>query len=380
MKRIGAILASAALLLTLAFGLGSCAGGNDGGLSRLNLVGEYTRDLAGTTLNVVNWGEFIAAGQGPCGLDIVRAFQELTGIRVNYTHFSTNEDLYLRFFGPAMGGASIDLTFPSDYMIQRLIAEDSLNPINFDNIPNFRFIQEEFQSGLWFDPESRYSVPYVWGMTGLIYNYTLVEESPTSWEALWNEAYAGQILQFESSRDAFAVAQFILGLDVNSTNPDDWYAAAELLKAQAPLVQAYVADEIYAIMIGENAFLGPYYAGDFMLMSTYNENLRFVYPEEGVNFFVDSMVIPASANNQAGAEMFINFLLEPDVALGNANAVYYAFPHTEVVNNPDFLRHGNPVLFPAEEDMPITQLFEDLPPEIISLKNRLWNEVRQIRP
>jgi spermidine/putrescine transport system substrate-binding protein len=372
-KRIFALALSALMLLGLAFGLTGCTGG-DGGLSNLNLVSEYTRDLAGTTLNIVNWGEFIAEGQGPCGLHIVQAFQALTGIRVNYTNFNTNEELHLWL---TSGGASYDLTFPSDYMIQRLIAEDELNAINFDNIPNFRFIEEDFQSGLWFDPASRYSVPYVWGMTGIIYNSALVDEPPTSWTALWDERYAGQILQFESSRDAFALAHFVLGHDINTTDPADWEAAADLLKQQAPLVQAYVADQIYDIMIGDNAILAPYYAGDFMYMAEYNEDLRFVYPTEGVNFFVDSMVIPRSARNQAAAEMFINFLLEPDVALANATAVYYAFPHTQVIGNADFVRQGDPVLFPAE--MPPNQRFEHLPAEIISLKNRLWNEVRMTR-
>jgi len=376
MKKIITILLAAAMLFTRALSLTGCNGEsengppsrNDGGLSRLNLVSEYGRHLEGTTLNIINWGEFIAEGPD---LHVVRAFQELTGIRVNYATFSTNEELHLRL---TSGGAAFDLTFPSDYMIQRLIAEDELYPINFENIPNFQFVEEAFRN-LFFDPEGIYSVPYVYGMVGLIYNSELVYESPTSWGALWDERYDGQILQFQSSRDAFALAQFMLGIDLNTTDPDDWYAAAEKLMAQAPLVQAYVADEIYAIMEGSNAFVGPYYMGDFLLMQEINPALRFVYPEEGTNRFYDSMVIPRSAQNREGAEMFINFMLEPDVVLANANAVPYRFPHTEINDHPDYIWRGNEILFPDEDSLPPLQSFEHLPAEIIALKNRLWNEV-----
>jgi len=369
-KRVVAITISICMLAGLAFGLSSCRG--DGGLSHIvdQLVSEFTRELEGTTLNVINWGEFIATGPE---LHIVRAFEELTGIRVNYTTFNTNEELHMLL---TSGGTSYDLTFPSDYMIQRLIAEGELLPIYFDNIPNIDFIDPDFR-GLWFDPDERYSVPYVWGMTGLIYNYTLVEESPTSWTALWEDRYAGQILQFASSRDAFAVAQFILGHDINTTDPADWEAAAELLRDQIPLVRAYVGDEIYDIMVGENAVMGPYYAGDFLYMYEMNPNLRWAYPTEGVNFFVDSMVIPASAQNPRAAEMFINFLLEPAVARLNAEAVYYAFPHTEVVGYENFSRYGDPILFPA--NLPPYQRFVDQLPELIALRYSLWDEVRNVR-
>ncbi|MCL2195560.1 MAG: spermidine/putrescine ABC transporter substrate-binding protein, partial [Oscillospiraceae bacterium] len=308
-KRILALVLGVVMLASVAVVLTGCGTtANDGGLSRIQdqLLGEYTRDLAGTTLNVVNWGEFIATGPE---LHIVRAFETLTGINVNYSTFNTNDELHTRL---TAGGESFDLTFPSDYMIQRLINEGNLNRINFDNITNLHFIQRDVHGldmlDLWFDPGGLYSVPYVWGMTGLIYNYGMLRdmgiEAPTSWTALWDERLDRQILMFESSRDSFAVAKFILGLDVNSEYEGDWHAAAELLREQAPLVRQYVGDEIYDIMIGGNAALGPYYVGCFLLMRTLtDEDLRFVFPEEGVNFFVDSMVIPATSQNQRGAEM-----------------------------------------------------------------------------
>ncbi|MCL2531174.1 MAG: spermidine/putrescine ABC transporter substrate-binding protein [Oscillospiraceae bacterium] len=378
-KRILALVLGAVMLASIAVAFTGCGTtANDGGLSRIQdqLLGEYTRDLAGTTLNVVNWGEFIATGPE---LHIVRAFETLTGINVNYSTFNTNDELHTRL---TAGGESFDLAFPSDYMIQRLINEGNLNRINFDNIPNLEFIQRDVHGldmlDLWFDPGGLYSVPYVWGMTGLIYNYNLVYEPPTSWTALWEERYAGQILMFESSRDSFAVAKFILGLDVNSENEEDWHAAAELLREQAPLVRQYVGDEIYGIMIGGDAALGPYYVGCFLLMRTLtDEDLRFVFPEEGVNFFVDSMIIPATSQNQRGAEMFINFLLEPAVARLNAEAVFYAFPHTEVVDYEGFSRRGDPILFPT--NLPPYQRFVDQPREFISLRYSLWDEIRNIR-
>jgi len=223
-----------------------------------------------------------------------------------------------------------------------------------------------------------YFVPYMWGTLGILYDSSRVHEPITSWADLWDERYAGQILQFASSRDAFAVAKFILGLDVNSENEADWHAAAALLREQAPLVRAYVGDEIYDIMMAGNAALGPYYVGDFLLMRELtDEPLRFVYPEEGVNFFVDSMVIPATSQNQRGAEMFINFLLEPAVARLNAEEVFYAFPHSEVVDYENFSRRGDPILFPIY--LPPYQRFVDQSPEFISLRYSLWDEVRNIR-
>jgi len=366
MKKIIAILACLGLLA----GLAACMGG-DGGLSNLNLVSEYHRDLAGTHINVYNWGEYISEDSM---LNVIRAFRALTGITVNYSYFSTNEEMYMRL---TSGGAAYDIIFPSDYMIQRLIAEDWLLPLDFDHIPNFSFVPERFRN-LFFDPDGLYSVPYTYGMVGLIYNSAMVHEPPTSWEVLWDERYAGQILQFDSSRDAFGVAQYLLGIDINSHDVADWRAAAEKLKEQAPLVQNYVADEIYDIMGANNAILGPYYAGDFLMMAMYNEDLAFVYPEEGTNFFYDSIVIPRSAQNKEGAEMFINFLLEPDVAMRNAETIMYASPHTAVIEHPDYSFYGNPILYPDEENMPIVQRFEHLPDGIIRLKNELWMEIRQI--
>ena len=365
MKKLFALLIPLALLLCLC----ACAGG-DGGLQNLNLVSEYTRDLEGTKLNVYNWGEYISETRQ---MHVVKAFRALTGIKVSYTNFDTNEDLYVKL---AAGGAGYDVIFPSDYMIQRLIAEDRLEEIDFANIPNYKYILDDYKS-LYFDPQDKYSVPYTMGMVGLLYNSTLVKEPPDSWAALWDPRYAGQILQFSSSRDAFGTAQYLLGQDINSLNPADWDAAANKLKQQAPLVQDYVSDEIYDILGPGNAILAPYYAGDFLMMQAENPDLAFAYPKEGTNFFYDSICIPKGARNIPAAELFINFMLEPDVALANAETIMYASPHRAVQENPAYSLKGNEFLYPSA--MPITQIFKHLPKGTQTLMNKLWMEVQHTK-
>jgi spermidine/putrescine transport system substrate-binding protein len=212
-------------------------------------------------------------------------------------------------------------------------------------------------------------------MVGLIYNTALVDEPLTSWAAMWDARYQGDILQFASPRDAFGTAQYLLGQDINSTNPEDWNLAAAKLREQAPLVQSYVADEIYNVMEGGNAIMGPYYAGDFLMMQGNNEDLGFVYPEEGTNFFYDSMCIPKAAQNPQAAHMFINFMLEPEIALANAEFIMYATPHQAVRENPDYSLKGNEILYP--ETLPKVQSFENLPSSILNQMNDLWTEVKQ---
>lgn len=359
-----------AALVCLCMLCGLCACGSGGSqLNGLTMVSEYTRDLEGTTLNVCNWGEYISDGAEGT-LNVVTAFEELTGIKVNYDNFATNESLYSKLAG---GGVSYDVIIPSDYLIERLIAEDMLKPLDYSKIPNYSYILPEYKQ-LFFDPEAVYSVPYTVGMVGVIYNTTLVHSTPDSWAALWDPAYNGNILQFESPRDAFGSAQFLLGLDVNTTNEADWRAAADKLKEQAPLVQGYVADEIYAILEGENAIIGPYYAGDYLTMYDNNEDLGFYYPKEGTNFFYDSACVPKNAQNYDAAMMFINFLLEPDIALANAEYICYATPHAAVRENPEYSLKDSEVLYP--DTLPTIASFRNLPQETLTLMNNLWTEIK----
>jgi spermidine/putrescine transport system substrate-binding protein len=350
MKKLISILACAALLAGMLACLSACGG---------------------PQLNVCNWGEYISDG-AEGSRDIIREFEKATGIKVKYSTFATNEALYAKLAG---GGVKYDVIIPSDYLIERLVAEDRLEPLDFGKIPNAAYIAAEYRN-LYFDPQGQYCVPYTVGMTGIIYNKNLVKSPPDSWAALWDPDYAGQVLQFESPRDAFGTAQLLLGQDTNSAKGADWRAAADKLKEQTPLVQAYVADEVYDILEGENAILGPYYAGDYVLMNENNPNLGFSFPKEGVNYFYDCMCVPKGARNLDAAMQFINFLLEPDVALANAEYIKCASPHTAVRDNPDYSCRGNPVLYPDPATVPPVKYYKNLPQDILTLMNNLWTEVK----
>ena len=325
--------------------------------------------LRGTTLYVYNWGEYISDGSEG-SLDVNKEFEDRYGIHVEYTNFTSNEDMYAKLIS---GGANYDVIIPSDYMIERLIKEGLLAKLNFDNIPNYRYIPEEYRD-LYFDPNNEYSVPYTFGMVGLIYNTKMVSEAPDSWNAMWDEQYSGEILNFNNPRDAFGIAQFLLGLDINSENPDDWQAAYEKLSEEKPLVQSYVMDEIYNKMENGEAALAPYYAGDFLMMVDNNPDLAFVYPKEGTNVFVDSMCIPANAQNKEAAELYINFMLETDIATANANYISYGCPHTGVQSNPDYEWVGNEILYPESVDFK-TDYFHNLSDETLSLMTSLWDDL-----
>ena len=292
------------------------------------------------TLNVYNWGEYIADGSED-SLDTVKAFEswyeETYGqkVHVNYTTYASNEDMYAKL---SSGAVSYDVVIPSDYMIARMANEGMLLPLNFDNIPNYQYIDENFR-GLFYDPENLYTVPYTYGVTGVIYDANVVDEADLGgWDLLWNEKYAGKILQFNNPRDAFSTAQYKLALDVNGTDRADWDRALEELKAQKPLVKSYVMDEIYNMMESGEAAIGAYYAGDYFTMvdaQSDDVDLQFYYPEP-TNYFVDAMCIPSCCQNQELAEIFINFMLSEEPAIANAEYIYYASPNSLVYNNEDY--------------------------------------------
>ena len=327
--------------------------------------------LSGTTLNVYNWGEYISDGSEGT-LDINAEFEAKYGIHVNYTNYESNENMYNKL---ASGGANYDVIIPSDYMIAKLIEEDMLLPLNFDNIPNYRYILDKYK-GLNYDPDNLYSVPYSVGMVGLIYNTKMVTKTVDSWNIMWDTDYSGKILMFNNPRDAFAIAQFILGQDVNTESESDWRAAAELLKEQKSVVSSYVMDEVFIKMEGGDAAIAPYYAGDFLTMHEENPDLAFVYPKEGTNFFVDAMCVPKGAKNPEAAELYINFMLEEDIGVANANTICYASPNSLVLASDDYELKDNEILYPADEDMPATQNFLNLSPATQNLMTELWNELK----
>ncbi|HIU35379.1 MAG TPA: spermidine/putrescine ABC transporter substrate-binding protein [Candidatus Fimenecus excrementigallinarum] len=366
-KWLSAVLVLA--LLAGIFAMSGC-GAESVTLDTSKLVGNYdVPELRGTEINVYNWGEYVSDGAEGT-LDVITAFEEVTGITVNYTMYDSNEDMYAKL---KSGGASYDVVIPSDYMIARMIAEDMLQPLDFANIPNYSYIADDFKD-LYFDPENAYSVPYTGGMVGLIYNTTMVEGTPDSWSVMWDEAYAGNILMFNNPRDAFGIAQFLLGQSVNTTDASEWGAAADKLIEQKPVVQSYVMDEVFDKMESGEAAIAAYYGGDYLTMADVNPDLAFVYPKEGTNIFVDSMCVPSNAGNKAAAELFINFMCEPEIALANAEYLCYLCPHTAVLEDERYTLRGNEVLYPKEEVK--TEYFHNLDRDTQDLLSRLWEQVK----
>ncbi len=330
---------------------------------------DYTR-LAGQdiTLNVYNWGLYISDGTDD-SLDVVEAFEELTGIKVNYTTFDTNESLYSKL---KSGGGEYDVIIPSDYMIGKMIKEGMLEELDYANIPNYSMIGDAYITPAY----EAYSVPYTWGVVGIVYNTTMVDDPVTSWNSLWDPRYSGQILMFNNSRDAYAIASKKLGLSLNPSDEEDVALATEELKAQKSLVQAYVMDEIFDKMEGGEAALAPYYAGDALVMLEENPDLAFCIPVEGTNFFIDAMCIPKGCRNKEAAEMFINFMCETEIALANTEFIGYSTPQVEAAAQlPEELRNS-PIMYPDAEVMATTEIFEVLPEEIAQLMDKQWSDVR----
>lgn len=334
-------------------------------------VVEYYKGLGlqGTTLNVYNWGEYIDDEE----IDVLSQFERLTGCEVNYTTFESNENMYSKLSG---GGVSYDIVIPSDYMVERLISEEMLEALDYTNIPNYeKYFNSEKYGHFVENGISDYAVIYNVGTTILIYNKKMVSEEPTSWKVLWNEQYKGKVLMFNNPRDAFAVAQFALGQDINTTKKEDWDAAADYLSEQRQTVRPeYVMDEVFIKMeSGEYAF-ATYYAGDYELMAENNPDLGFVFPEEGVNTFYDAMCIFKGAQNKKGAEAFINFMMEPEIALANAEYIYYATPNTAVIENEEYSLAHSEAVYP--KNLKNTQEFHNLPTDTLQYMNNLWMKVK----
>ena len=334
-----------------------------------HLEGVYTKEFAGTKLKVYNWGEYISDGSEGA-LDVNAAFERLTGIDVEYTTFDDNETMYSTL---ASGATYYDIVVPSDYMIDRLRNEGLLKEIDTSKLPNYKYIDEKYKD-LFYDPDNSYSVPYNVGMVGIIYNTDMVDGTPTGWADLWDEKYAGNILMFNNPRDTFAAAQFRLGMDVNTTDRADWDAAAALLIEQKPLVQSYVMDQVFNKMENNNAAFAPYYAGDYLSMAENNNKLEFYYPEEGTNIFCDALCIPEATQNYEAALMYINFMMEPEVALANAEYIRYASPNTAVVSNEEYSLKDSKVLYP--DVYPTVQWYHNLDPKTLAYYEALWVDVK----
>ncbi len=322
------------------------------------------------TINVYNWGEFISNGADG-SLNVNKKFTEETGIKVNYKTFQNNEELFAKISG---GGADYDVIIPSDYMISKLVEKDMLAEINYNNIPNYKYISESFKN-LNFDPSNKYSVPYMWGLVGIFYNKNEVKEE-INWDILWNEKYKNKILMFDNARDAFAISLLRLKYSINTRNENEWRQAANELVKQKPLVQAYVMDQIFDKMGNEEAVLAPYYAGDAASMVKNNPNIGFVIPKNGTNRFVDSMCIPKSSKHKEMAEKYINFMCSTEVALANVKKTGYSTPHTEAFKYLDDDIKNNKIFYPDYEIIENSQIFTNEPDRINKFMDELWVEVK----
>lgn len=336
-----------------------------------------------TVLNVYNWGEYISDGSED-SYDTNAAFEEWylaeygKEVKVNYTTYASNEDMYAKL---KSGAVKYDIVIPSDYMIELMIEEDMLEEIDFSNIPNYQYIDENYRN-LFYDPDNKYSVPYTYGMVGIIYNTTMVEGTPDSWGLMWDENYKGKILNFNNPRDAFGTAMYKLGIDVNTSDTADWDAAFEALKAQKPLVQSYVMDEIFNKMKGASAAIAPYYAGDFLTMYDDNNDLAFYYPKEGTNVFIDAICIPKGTQHKDIAEAYINFMLSEDAAIANAEYIGYASPNTLVRDSAEYAEYMNDIhpdaydiLYPENVEF-LTSYFKNQSSETRSYMNTLWEDLK----
>lgn len=324
----------------------------------------------GIEIDVYNWGEYVA-NDSVNFLDVNEDFEALTGIKVNYTLFSSNEELYTKL---RSGGTNYDVIVPSDYMIGKMINEGMLQKLDFENIPNYKYIDEKYKNEN-FDPNNEYSVPMYWGVVGIIYNTTMVdEEDLRGWDILWNEKYADNMLMFSNSRDAFALALLDLGYDFNTTDQMEIEEAAGHLRAQKPLVQAYVMDEIYDKMEGGEAAVAPYYNGDAVLMMDVNEDLDFFIPEN-TSIFIDSMCIPTGAKNKEAAEMYINYMCESTVAAANSYYVGYSTPHMGAMELLDEELVENEIAYPDDEIIGSLDALLTLPAETSSFTDKLWTDI-----
>ena len=326
----------------------------------------------GGVVNVYNWGQYISDGSDDY-IDVNAAFTEATGIKVNYMTYDSNESLYTKL---KTGGSSYDVIFPSDYMTMRMISENMLLPLNFDNIPNVEYIDDAYRNTI-YDPENKYSVPYTWGTTGIIYNRDFVDEEDTgSWDILWNEKYAGKILMFDNPRDAFAVTEAMLGYSMNTSDEDELRAAAYKLMEQKPLVQSYVMDQIYDKMQRGEAWVAPYYAGDYMMMVEENPSLEYYVPREPYNFFIDTICIPVNASHKEEAEAYINFLLDPEICSQNMDYLGYSVPESAAKEFLDEELAASPIAYPDEETLSRGVQYTFLEPQTMQLMDALWLTVK----
>ncbi|NSW90712.1 MAG: spermidine/putrescine ABC transporter substrate-binding protein [Firmicutes bacterium] len=318
-------------------------------------------------LKVYNWGDYIDES-------VIEEFEKRYNIDVIYDTFATNEEMYVKLKG---GGSDYDVAFPSDYMIERMIKEDMLEKIDFNNIPNYKYIDERFKN-LAYDPDNEYSVPYMWGTVGIIYNKTMVNEPVDSWKILWDEKYEKQIFMLDSSRDSIGITLKMLGYSLNTRNINELEEAKDALIRQKPLVLSYMGDDIKDSMIAGQAALAVVWSGDAVFMKRENPDLEYVIPKEGSNLWFDAMVILKGSKNKKEAEQFINFMCEPDIAFRNTDYIGYSTPHTEAKKMLDPEVLNDRTAYPTDEDLRNCEVFEALS-DVVKEYDRIWTESKAAR-
>ena len=319
------------------------------------------------SINVYNWGDYIDES-------VNTQFTKETGIKVNYKTFATNEDMYVDL---SAGGSAYDVAFPSDYMIEKMINNDLAEKIEKSNLTNYSNVDKRFM-GMQYDPNDEYSVPYMWGTVGILYNKTMVTDPVDSWDILWDAKYEKQILMMDSQRDSIMVALKKLGYDMNTRDERELEEAKAELIAQKPLVLAYVGDEGKDKLINEEAAIMVAWSGDAVYMMRENEDLEYIIPKEGSNYWVDGMVIPKGAKNKAGAEKYIDFLCRPDISAMNAEYIGYSTPIEAARALLPEEEANSQVAYPTEEITDKLEVFTD-PSDIVKVYDRIWTEVKATR-
>ena len=370
-----ALALTCAMTMAASLFLTGCGGSNNSSTDSASNSGS-SNGSGKRVVNVCSWGEYIDE-------DLIYQFEDETGIKVNYQTAESNEALYSLL---KTGAGDYDVIVPSDYMIARLIDEGMLAELNYDNIPNYAKIGEQYKS-LSFDPENKYTVPYTWGTLGIIYNSTMVDGDIDSWDAMFDEKYAGNVLMIRNSRDALAAALLDLGYDINTTDESQIREAYELLAdaKSKGVYQSFVMDEVFGKMEGGNAAIAMYYAGDYLTMLDNNPDLKFVVPKEGSNWFVDAMCVLKTAQHKEEAEAWINFIASTESSLANMDYIGYASPNLEALEGyPAYYEetYGEPLdeeryeIMAAPDDvLARCELYTNLPADTLTLYNDLWTEL-----
>lgn len=316
------------------------------------------------SLAVYNWGDYIDE-------TVIQEFEKKYDVKITYDTFTTNEDMYVKL---KAGGSEYDVVVPSDYMIKRMIDEKMLAEIDMKSIPNYRYIGALYKN-LGYDPQNNYSVPYMWGTVGILYNKKMVSGKPDSWRILWDKKYAKQILMLDSQRDSIGITLKMLGFSLNSKNMAELEAAKKELIAQKPLVLAYVVDEVKDKMISGEAAIAVVWSGDAVYCIRENKDLDYIIPKEGTNLWFDAMVIPKGSTHKKLAEKFINFMCDTKIAFKNANYIGYASPQMETVKKLPKDLTQNHAFYPLPEDLSKCEVFTDLG-SMMKDFDRIWTEVK----